>query len=183
MRWGGCNNGEISNSSAGYVVSFLDGAGVKIDCNIPTWRSDVAKIKSEGTAGNTKRAVEVAIAAVDTGKYQTSCSVNTGDISGLSISYRMLCVRINTSTGDTKCQSARPDQPAATWNNCGAGDPWGASGAGDIGKYQISCSVTDSSFSESLLCVRTDTTTGNRECKYAAPTVSPMWVDCPAGNP
>lgn len=56
-----CNTGEITKSGVGYAVTFLTSANTPIGCSIPTWRSDVAKIKSEGTAGNTKRAVEVGV--------------------------------------------------------------------------------------------------------------------------
>ncbi len=59
------NEIEDSVGYGTYVVSFLDGAGTKITCSDTDWRSKVAKIKSEGTAGNTKRAVEVAIKSAD----------------------------------------------------------------------------------------------------------------------
>lgn len=57
-----CSNGDVSGGSPDYVVSFYKSDGTKLtDCSDTNWRSQVAKIKSEGTAGNTKRAVEVGI--------------------------------------------------------------------------------------------------------------------------
>lgn len=59
--------GEIGAplNSGAYNISFYDNAGVKFtssDCNDLTWRDRVVRIKSEGTSGNTTRAVEVGIA-------------------------------------------------------------------------------------------------------------------------
>lgn len=61
--------GEIGAplNSGSYNISFYDNAGVKFtgsDCNDLTWRDRVVRIKSEGTSGNTTRAVEVGVALV-----------------------------------------------------------------------------------------------------------------------
>lgn len=105
---GSCSSGDISDASAGYVVSFYKSDGTKMtDCTSTSWRNDVARIKSEGTAGNTKRAVEVAIAA--TGDYQLSCVGGAGNLQ---------CCRINTNTGAVTCQV---NPGSGSWTN--ASDP------------------------------------------------------------
>jgi hypothetical protein len=63
---GGCSDGVISGSTSSgtYKISLYDDAGAQLTCADQTWRNQVARLKSEGTAGNTVRAVEVAVAAV-----------------------------------------------------------------------------------------------------------------------
>lgn len=59
-----CTAGEISGTiGAGtYRISFFDNNGVQLtDCDDTAWRAKTVKIKSEGRAGNTTRAVEVGI--------------------------------------------------------------------------------------------------------------------------
>lgn len=63
-----CSNaqGEIGGTlnAGAYNISFYDNSGAKFGgsiCSDPLWRSNVVKIKSEGTSGNTTRAVEVGI--------------------------------------------------------------------------------------------------------------------------
>lgn len=58
--------GEIGSplNSGSYNISFYDNSGVKFtgaDCNDTNWRDRVVRIKSEGTSGNTTRAVEVGV--------------------------------------------------------------------------------------------------------------------------
>lgn len=65
-----CNtNGEIGTTlySGSYNISFYDNDGVKLTnsiCGDALWRGKVVKIKSEGTSGNTTRAVEVGVEPV-----------------------------------------------------------------------------------------------------------------------
>ncbi len=63
---GSCLNGVISFPVAGgdaEVTLYQDETTVFTDCTDANWRDSVVKIKSEGTAGPTTRAVEVAVAA------------------------------------------------------------------------------------------------------------------------
>lgn len=101
------NEIEDSVGSGTYVVSFLDRDGDKIPCNSPTWRNDVAKIKSEGAAGNTKRAVEVAIAAV--GDFTLSCATTANSSS-------IICCKMDTSSGSTECQMYSGTSSSGPWS-------------------------------------------------------------------
>jgi hypothetical protein len=55
--------GSTSSSSGTYKISLYDDAGAQLACGDLAWRSKVARLRSEGTSGNTVRAVEVAVAA------------------------------------------------------------------------------------------------------------------------
>lgn len=69
-----CENGEITGSTntGTYVISFYakdnNGDEYKLDgddcSNETAWRTKIIKIKSEGTSGNTTRAVEVGLSAL-----------------------------------------------------------------------------------------------------------------------
>jgi len=62
-----CSNGVITGSilsDGTYKVFLYDYLDVQLnDCSDGSWRSKVARLKSEGASSNTIRAVEVAIAA------------------------------------------------------------------------------------------------------------------------
>ncbi len=63
---GTCTSGEISGTVGGgaYVISLYELSGAKLtSCSDTAWRNKVVKLKSEGTSGNTTRAVEAAVAA------------------------------------------------------------------------------------------------------------------------
>jgi hypothetical protein len=70
--------GVISGSTSDgvYKVSLYDDLGAPILCDSPTWRNQVAQLKSEGTSGNTIRAVEVAVAAAPTPGITGGCTIN-----------------------------------------------------------------------------------------------------------
>ncbi|NTW75364.1 MAG: hypothetical protein HGB34_00445 [Candidatus Moranbacteria bacterium] len=77
----GCENGIIS-SDAGWQVAFYEGENgdTRItDCDDTDWRNRVTKIKSQGGAGSTTRAVEVAVAQ----ESSDSFSVNGNEVTGL----------------------------------------------------------------------------------------------------
>lgn len=69
-----CDQGEITGvtGTGTYTISFYgkDGsdAGDELDkftdCNGTNWRTEIIKIKSEGTSGNTTRAVDVGLSAL-----------------------------------------------------------------------------------------------------------------------
>lgn len=107
-----CNNGVVSfpvsggdvkvgfyqddPSNPGNVISYTNCAGTD-------WRDKVVKIKSEGTAGTTSRAVEVAVAAsVTQGSLNGYCITNWGghQCDGDSDIAPALC-----SSGTCSCQS------------------------------------------------------------------------------
>lgn len=68
---GGCDNGILSGSiKAGtylvgtYRVSLYDAAGNQLNhCSDTAWRNEVVKLRSEGSSGNTTRAVEIGVKA------------------------------------------------------------------------------------------------------------------------
>ena len=162
-----CNNGVVSfpvsggdvkvgfyqddPSNPGNVISYTNCAGTD-------WRDKVVKIKSEGTAGTTSRAVEVAVAAA--GDYMISCD----DIFSPGYS----CCRINTKNGDTECKWLN----SGTWTSF-AYKPWDA---GASGSYSISCSNLGN-----VLCCRIDTSTGNTSCKLGDKLIP--WSSYGSGNP
>lgn len=108
-----CSGGEVATD--GYAISFYDASSVKLtDCTDLTWRTQVAKIKSEGIAGDTTRAVEVAVAA--TGDYQMNCAVqNTTAVT---------CCRLDTSSGSLGCKYTTTAGLGATWITMGGGNAW-----------------------------------------------------------
>lgn len=62
-----CNNGEITGSTATgtYIISFYRKQNNKFtSCSDTSWRTEIIKIKSEGTSGNTTRAVEVGLSVL-----------------------------------------------------------------------------------------------------------------------
>lgn len=77
-----CSSGTITFPAAGgtaKVAFYEDETTAFTDCSAADWRDRVVKIKSEGVAGSTARAVEVAIAAsVATGSLNGSCMNNWG---------------------------------------------------------------------------------------------------------
>jgi hypothetical protein len=78
-----CNSGVISGStsSGDYKISLYDDTGNQLtNCTDQTWRDQVARLKSEGTSGNTVRAVEVAVAASPTPGITGGCSALKGGI-------------------------------------------------------------------------------------------------------
>lgn len=65
-----CSSGVITFATASgtaKVVFYQDETTAFTDCASDTWRDKVVKIKSEGVAGSTTRAVEVAVAAAADG--------------------------------------------------------------------------------------------------------------------
>jgi Tfp pilus assembly protein PilX len=65
-----------------YKISLYDDSGAQLVCNDSAWRSKVARLKSEGTSGNTVRAVEVAVAGAPTPGITGGCAVDfSGNIS------------------------------------------------------------------------------------------------------
>lgn len=62
-----CSGGEItgSTSTGTYIISFYKKNGGKFtSCTDTNWRTEITRIKSEGTSGNTTRAVEVGLSAL-----------------------------------------------------------------------------------------------------------------------
>jgi len=100
----------------------------------------------------------------DVGRYQVSCS---------NFSNYMMCIRLDTATGATLCRSQW-----TSWGSCVNGDPnFPIYTASTPGRFSITCST----FSQYIQCVRTDTLTGSSECrKQHGPGA---WSVCAAGSP
>lgn len=65
-----CDQGEITgvtDTGGTYTISFYDKQKNKFtNCTAGNWRTEIIRIKSEGTSGNTTRAVEVGLSAFPT---------------------------------------------------------------------------------------------------------------------
>lgn len=151
---GTCNG--TFNSPNGYKVELKDSNGAILPCNSPV--SAVQLVKSTGTAGQDKRAIEAAVAQAGSDKYQTSCA------SGQSTIY---CCSVDQTNGDTVCRGA--GVPTGVWGNLPS--PFSA---GTTGRYNITFIEAD----YWVVC-QTNALTRATVCKYLS---GGNWVTFP-NNP
>jgi len=150
---GSCSGGKITGTVRGdYAVSFF---GVDTNGNEKTLTcsdkiSDITKIKSSGSFGETTRAIETAVAAG--GEYIVSCTGGNNNY----------CFRMNTDTGKTECRYLNASGVSGTYSIESCPDPW--SGTGSNGPYSVSC-TEDSGHNISASCVRVDKN-GKSETKF-----------------
>ena len=121
-----CSAGTITFNAAGgtaKVAFYEDETTVFTDCTATNWRDRVVKIKSEGIAGSTARAVEVAVAQATDGEAKawvnfdgTSCP---GGMCSIRASYNVSSVE-RTAAGRYKInfQSNLSDSDFAAFATC-----------------------------------------------------------------
>lgn len=151
-------------------VYFLDGQGqvIAADGALDTVKA-VRSVGTQAAGEQTQRAIEAAVAASRNDKYRVSCT-SPGQ------SNFFICVRIDTEDGSTECKSSG----GAPWINCPQGFPFAASTAGDVGKYNISCTHAGAS-SNIYMCVRINTENGDTECRSSQDASG--WFNCGQGAP
>lgn len=149
-----------------FKVELKDEAGILVSGDCSTKVSEIRSIKSTGIADNNQRSIEVAVAAE--GEYQTSCTFTNQSEE---------CCRIDSSTGETKCQIIFPNN-ANVWVDFGA--PFSTGGNS---KYNIACEGTQ--LGDTVVCCRTEAVSGEISCKYAANvnTGNKTWNSLGGGNP
>jgi Tfp pilus assembly protein PilX len=99
-----CSGGVISGDTASgsFKVSLYDGTDAQIACDDTDWRDKAVKLRSEGVAGNTTRAVEVAVAAaIPSGSVTGGCTFGNGTRWGTATNCALNSGQVNCQAGNT----------------------------------------------------------------------------------